>query len=53
MEDMPIMPIIFNQKAYTTDSTVVSGFSSDYYTSTNFNRVEMKNYYDWKKAMGY
>ncbi len=53
MEDMPVMPIIFNQSAYATDSTVVSGFSTDFYNITNFNRVKMKDYYAWKQAMGY
>ena len=50
---MPVMPIIFNQSAYATDSTVVSGFSTDFYNITNFNRVKMKDYYAWKQAMGY
>ncbi len=48
LEDMPIIPIIFNQEAHLIDDSVVSGFSYDYYNMTIFNRVKMSNYMDWK-----
>ncbi len=48
MEDMPIIPLIFNQNAYMINSDVVSGFSSDYYGLSILNRVKMENYIDWK-----
>ena len=49
---MPVIPVIFNQDAYYYNSAVVSGFSSDYYGATDFNRVKMKNYMAWKEYLG-
>ena len=47
MNDMPVMPIIFLQDAYLyTD--VLSGISSDYYGTRNFNRTKMKDYMTYK-----
>lgn len=50
LEDMPVIPIVFNQTAYVFDSSVVSGFTSDYYGVTDFSRVKMKNYFAWKEV---
>ena len=50
MDDMPVMPIIFNQNAYVTYSNVVSGFKTDYYGVTDFKDVKMENYMAWKKV---
>ncbi len=48
LEDMPVIPIIFNQEAHLIDDSVVSGFDHDFYNMTIFNRVKMSNYMDWK-----
>lgn len=53
LEDMPIIPIIFNKSAYVTDSSVVNGFDINFFNAISFNKVKMKNYYEWKVAMGY
>ena len=49
LDDMPIVPIIFNKDAYYTRSDVVSGFGCDYYGTTDFKRVKMSNYMAWKQ----
>lgn len=48
MEDMPIIPLIFNQNAFITYSSVVDGFEVDYYGLSILNRVKMDNYMAWK-----
>lgn len=48
MEDMPIIPIIFNQDAYIY-SNVISGIKTNYYGFNSFNRVKMDNYMAYKK----
>lgn len=46
-EDLPIIPVIFNQNAYMY-SSVLSGFESNYYSIVSFNRVKMDDYMTWK-----
>ncbi len=48
MEDMPVIPIVFNQNAYITNSKVVEGFKLDYYGTSIFDRVKMSDYMAWK-----
>lgn len=48
MEDMPIVPIVFNQNAYMTNSNVVDGFELDYFGTSILDRVKMSNYMAWK-----
>ncbi len=48
MEDMPVIPIIFNQNAFMTNTDVVSGFKLDYFGTSILDRVKMKDYIDWK-----
>lgn len=48
MEDMPVIPIVFNQNAYITNSKVVDGFKLDYYGTSIFDRVKMSDYMAWK-----
>ncbi len=48
MEDMPIMPIIFNKDAYVYNDDVLSGFSGFYYGYKNFNRLNMKDWRDYE-----
>ncbi len=48
MDDMPVIPIVFNQNAYITNSKVVEGFKLDYYGTSIFDRVKMSDYMAWK-----
>ena len=43
MEDMPIIPIIFNQTA-TLASKEISKYSVDYYGAYNFSKLKLKDY---------
>ncbi len=45
MEDMPIIPLIFNKDAYVYNDDVLSGVKDCYYGFRNFNRLNMK---DWR-----
>ena len=47
VEDMPVCPLVTLQSAYVK-SKVLSGFDTDYYGVTDFKRVKMKNYMDYK-----
>lgn len=49
MEDMPVIPLVFNQNAYITNSDYVDGFKVDYYGLSILNRVKMSDYMEWKK----
>ncbi len=49
MEDMPVMPVVFLQDAYVY-SDVLSGISTDYYGTRNFNDTKMKDYMTYKQA---
>ncbi len=48
LEDMPICPLVTLQSAYVK-SDILSGFDTDYYGVTDFKRVKMKNYMDYKE----
>ncbi len=49
MEDMPVVPLVFLKSAYIK-SKVLSGFETTYYGTTDFKRVKMKNYMDYKQV---
>ena len=45
MEEMPIIPVVFNQDAYVVNSGVLSGIKTTYYGFRNFDKLKMK---DWR-----
>lgn len=45
-EDMPIIPVLFNQDYYLIKKSVVSGEARDYFGGKDFTKVKMKN---WEK----
>ena len=47
LEDMPVCPLVTLQSAYVK-SNILSGFAVDYYGLTDFKRVEMKDYMNYK-----
>ena len=44
MEDLPVIPIIFNQNATLINDDILSREKFDYYGSPNFKKLKMKNY---------
>ena len=50
MQDMPIIPVVFNQDAYVYNSDVLSGIKDFYYGYRNFNRLNMKNWRDYEET---
>lgn len=48
LEEMPVCPLVTLQSAYVK-SKLLSGFETDYYGVTDFKRVKMKNYMDYKE----
>lgn len=50
MEDMPIMPLIFNKDAYLVNSKVLSGIGSYYYGFRDFTDLKMKNWRDYQET---
>ncbi|MBQ8551602.1 MAG: peptide ABC transporter substrate-binding protein [Clostridia bacterium] len=48
MEDMPIIPLIFNKDAYVYNDDVLSGIDDYYYGYRDFNRLNMKNWRDYE-----
>ncbi len=48
MEDMPIIPVVFNQNAFIINNDVVDGFDIDYFGTSIFSRVKMSDYMTWK-----
>lgn len=48
LEDMPVIPLIFNQDAYVYDSAVLSGIKDNYLGFRNFDRLNMKNWRDYQ-----
>lgn len=50
MEDMPIIPLIFNKDAYVYNSKVLSGIDSYYYGFRDFNDLKMKNWRDYQET---
>lgn len=51
MQDMPIIPVVFNQDAYVYNSDVLSGIKDYYYGYRNFNRLNMKNWRDYEETI--
>ncbi len=48
MEDMPIMPLVFNKDAYLYNSKVISGIDDCYYGFRDFNDLNMKKWRDYE-----
>lgn len=48
MQEMPIIPVVFNQDAYVYNSGVLSGIKDTYYGFRNFDRLKMK---DWRSYL--
>ncbi len=46
LEDMPVIPLIFNKDAYVYNGKVLSGIDSYYYGFKDFTNLKMKN---WRK----
>ena len=44
MQEMPVIPIVFNQNASMTNKKHLSGITSTYYTPSYFKKVSLKNY---------
>ena len=51
MEEMPVMPIVFNQDAYLINKNVLSGYKDTYWGTRDFKRLEMKDYMEYKEAI--
>lgn len=47
MEDLPIIPIVYNQNATLTNKSVLSRVKFNYYGSPNFAKLKMKNYKEY------
>ncbi len=43
-EDMPVIPVIFNQDFYLINSSVISGEARDYFGGKYFSKLEMEDY---------
>ncbi len=50
MNEMPIIPLVFNQDAYVFNSDVLSGVKDYYYGFRNFSRMKMKDYMSYKET---
>ncbi len=48
MEDMPIIPLIFNKDAYVYNDDVIKGIDDYYYGYRDFDRLNMKNWRDYE-----
>ena len=51
MEEMPIMPIVFNQDAYLINKKVLSGNEDTIWATRDFTGLKMKNYMAYKEAI--
>ncbi len=51
MEDVPVMPVVFNKTAYVYNSRVISGIKDTYWGGVDFTRVKMKDYMTYKKQI--
>ena len=52
MQEMPIIPVVFNQNA-TIGTSDLKGVKHDYYTSYKFTGANFKNYEDYLKDLDY
>ncbi len=50
MEDLPIIPIIFNQNAQLINDDILSREKFDYYGCPDFDKLKMKNYQQYAPA---
>ena len=48
MQEMPVIPVVFNKNA-TVSTSDVKGVKSDYYVSYKFAGASLKNYEDYLK----
>lgn len=48
MEDLPIIPVVFNQDAYVYNSDALSGIKDSYYGFRIFNKMKLK---DWRSYL--
>lgn len=48
LEDMPVIPVVFLKNAYISNDSVLSGFKTSFWGTTDFKGVKMKNYMDYK-----
>ncbi|MBQ8474976.1 MAG: peptide ABC transporter substrate-binding protein [Clostridia bacterium] len=48
VEDMPSIPVVFLNNAYLSNSGVLSGIKTTFWGTTDFKRVKMKNYMEYK-----
>ncbi len=51
MDEMPIIPLVFNQDAYLVNKKVLSGIDSTVWGTRDFTRMKMKNYMKYKEAI--
>ncbi|MBE6708970.1 MAG: peptide ABC transporter substrate-binding protein [Ruminococcaceae bacterium] len=51
MDEMPIVPLVFNQDAYLINNNVLSGSEDTYWATRDFKRLEMEDYMKYKKAI--
>lgn len=49
LEDMPVIPVVFNQDAYMVNKKVISGLEDTFWGTRDFRRVKMKNYMSIKE----
>lgn len=50
MEDLPIIPIVFNQNATLINDDILSRAKFDYYGAPDFDKLKMKNYQQYVPA---
>ncbi len=48
MEDLPIIPLVFNEDAYVYNSDAISGIKDSYYGFRIFNKMKLK---DWRSYL--
>lgn len=49
LEDMPVIPVVFNQDAYMVNKKVISGLEDTFWATRDFTRVKVKNYMSIKE----
>ena len=47
MQDMPVIPVVFNQDAVLINSEYLKKVTTTYYTPANFQKTKMKDYLDY------
>ncbi|MBP3377380.1 MAG: peptide ABC transporter substrate-binding protein [Clostridia bacterium] len=51
MQDMPIIPLVFNQDAYLINKKVIPGSKDTFWGTRDFTRLKMKNYMAYKEEI--